>query len=315
MFFGFKNNNKKLKKQLLAAVMTLVIAFAALASGCSGNTEDTDAGDTSPASVSQNSSHKDDETEKGNTSDNISESELEKGGNSGETESGSGKASEDNTAEGTEPAENTDGRDSGNTSSDDSQSDTKADAEVPSQSNTQGSQSSDDSQNSQNTQNTQPASKPADQPVTEGTTEKPEETLPPAAEKVCVVSISCATVLNNMDKLKEEKKDIVPPGGIILSGFQVELQEGDTAYEVLKRACQENRIHMDADFTPAYGTAYIKGIGNIYEKDCGSLSGWTYCVNGQFPSVGSSSFQVKEGDVVEFLYTCDMGADVGNSYP
>ncbi len=164
---------------------------------------------------------------------------------------------------------------------------------------------------SENQQTTEPA---VTQPSTQPVTEKPTEPATEPQAKVCTINISCATVLNNMDKLKEEKKGIVPPGGIILSGYQVEIKDGDTAYDVLVRACQENRIHMDADFTPAYGSAYIKGIGNIYERDCGRLSGWTYCVNGKFPGMGCSSYDVHEGDTVEFLYTCDLGADVGNSY-
>lgn len=174
--------------------------------------------------------------------------------------------------------------------------------------------SGNDSGNVKATENQQ-KTEPADtQPSTQPVTEKPTETVTETDAKVCTINISCATVLNNMDKLKEEKKEIVPPGGIILSGYEVEVKDGDTAYDVLVRACQENRIHMDADFTPAYGSAYIKGIGNIYERDCGNLSGWTYCVNGIFPGMGCSSYNVHEGDTVEFLYTCDMGADVGNSY-
>ena len=41
-----------------------------------------------------------------------------------------------------------------------------------------------------------------------------------------------------MDKLKEEKKGIVPANGVILSGCEIEVQEGDSVYDVLVRACQ-----------------------------------------------------------------------------
>ena len=120
--------------------------------------------------------------------------------------------------------------------------------------------------------------------------------------------------LGKLLKLKEEKKGIVPANGVILSGCEIEVQEGDSVYDVLVRACRQNKIHMDADYTPAYGSAYIKGIANLYERDCGSLSGWTYRVNGVFQSVGCSSYDANEGDVIEFLYTCDLGADVGNGF-
>lgn len=152
------------------------------------------------------------------------------------------------------------------------------------------------------------------QQATEPATAKPTEAPTEPQAKTCTININCSTILNNMDKLKEEKKGIVPANGVILSGCEIEVQEGDSVYDVLVRACQQNKIHMDADYTPAYGSAYIKGIANLYERDCGSLSGWTYRVNGVLPSVGCSSYDANEGDVIEFLYTCDLGADVGNGF-
>ena len=60
-----------------------------------------------------------------------------------------------------------------------------------------------------------------------------------------------------------------------------------------------------------YNTAYIEGIANLYEFDCGELSGWMYRVNGEFPNVGCSLYKLKDGDTVEWVYTCDLGRDVG----
>lgn len=56
---------------------------------------------------------------------------------------------------------------------------------------------------------------------------------------------------------------------------------------------------------------YIAGIGNLYEKDCGSMSGWLYAVNGHAPNVGCGSYSLNNGDSVLFIYTCNMGKDVG----
>ena len=56
---------------------------------------------------------------------------------------------------------------------------------------------------------------------------------------------------------------------------------------------------------------YIEGIHNLYEFDCGDLSGWMYKVNGWFPNYGCSRYQLKQGDVIEWVYTCDLGKDVG----
>ncbi len=56
---------------------------------------------------------------------------------------------------------------------------------------------------------------------------------------------------------------------------------------------------------------YVSGIGNLYEKDCGSMSGWLYAVNGHAPNVGCGSYALNNGDSVLFIYTCNMGKDVG----
>ena len=39
-----------------------------------------------------------------------------------------------------------------------------------------------------------------------------------------------------------------------------------------------------------------------------------YKVNGDFPNVGCSDYKLSEGDSIEFLYSCDLGADIGNIY-
>ena len=46
------------------------------------------------------------------------------------------------------------------------------------------------------------------------------------------------------------------------------------------------------------------------EFDCGNLSGWMYCVDGWYPNYGCSRYQLKDGETVEFRYTCDLGKDV-----
>ena len=61
-------------------------------------------------------------------------------------------------------------------------------------------------------------------------------------------------------------------------------------------------------------SAYIRAINNLYEFDAGELSGWMYKVNDWFPNYGSSRYQLKPGDVVEWVYSCDLGRDVGGDY-
>lgn len=130
----------------------------------------------------------------------------------------------------------------------------------------------------------------------------------------CTISIECSTILDNMDDLKKSKKDFVPSDGWILYASEVEYTPGETVYDVLYRVCRETDIHMEASYTPAYSSYYVEGINQLYEFDCGSLSGWMYSVNGWFPNYGCSKYEVSDGDVIEWKYTCDLGRDVGDQY-
>lgn len=127
----------------------------------------------------------------------------------------------------------------------------------------------------------------------------------------CTISISCATILDNMGWLDPEKTELVPEDGWILPPTQVTFYEGESVFNVLQRTCKQQGIHMEFENTPMYNSAYIEGIHNLYEFDCGELSGWMYKVNEWFPNYGCSRYQLKEGDVICWVYTCNLGVDVG----
>lgn len=138
---------------------------------------------------------------------------------------------------------------------------------------------------------------------------KPESNQEPVSKYV-TISITCHTILNNLDKVSDNKKGIIPSNGVILSQKQVEINDGDTVFDVLLRETRKQRIHMDFVESPVYGSAYIKGINNIYEFDAGELSGWMYSVNGVFPNYGCSICNLNDGDVIQWMYTCDLGKDL-----
>ncbi|MCI8594999.1 MAG: DUF4430 domain-containing protein [Oscillospiraceae bacterium] len=141
--------------------------------------------------------------------------------------------------------------------------------------------------------------------------ENPQATTAGTKSYTCTVSISCATILDNMDTCDENKVELVPDDGWLLKPTTVSFQEGESAFDVLQRTCREKSIHMESSFTPIYNSAYIEGIGNIYEFDVGNLSGWMYHVNGWFPNYGCSRYQLQDGDEVAWVYTCDLGDDIG----
>ena len=130
----------------------------------------------------------------------------------------------------------------------------------------------------------------------------------------CTLSISCATILDKLDLCDPEKVELVPADGWILQPMTVTFYEGESVFNVLQRTCKQQKIHMEFSNTPIYNSAYIEGIHNLYEFDVGNLSGWMYKVNGWFPNYGCSRYQLKDGDVIEWVYTCDLGYDVGGGY-
>ena len=142
-----------------------------------------------------------------------------------------------------------------------------------------------------------------------GSASQPEP--PTSKDLTCTISISCSTILSNMDQCKEPKKEYVPDNGVILSTTTVTFTEGESVFDVLQRVCCDNGIQMEASRSPKYNSAYVEGIANLYEFDVGEGSGWMYKVNGWFPNYGCSRYQLKDGDVVCWEYTCDLGADVG----
>ena len=153
-------------------------------------------------------------------------------------------------------------------------------------------------------------------PVPEGRpapVEPDDVTVDTGSSLTCTISISCATILDNMELCAENKRALVPSDGVILPTATVTFSQGESVFDVLQRVCRDNSIHMESTFTPMYNSAYIEGIGNLYEFDVGDQSGWMYKVNGWFPNYGCSRYQVQSGDTICFVYTCDLGADVGDN--
>ena len=152
-------------------------------------------------------------------------------------------------------------------------------------------------------------------PVPEGKplpVEPENQDINTAKTYTCTFSIECSTILNNLADLDPDKLELVPADGVILAPTTVTFYEGESVFDVLKRVSREYGIHLEFSWTPIYNSAYIEGIHNLYEFDCGPLSGWMYRVDGWYPNYGCSRYQLADGEVVEWRYTCnDLGKDIG----
>jgi len=127
----------------------------------------------------------------------------------------------------------------------------------------------------------------------------------------CTLSVRCDTLLYNIKRLDKDKTELVPEDGVIFPETTVVFYDGESVFNVLLREMKRAGIHFAFRSTPLYNSVYIEGINNLYEFDCGDLSGWMYRVNGGFPNYGCSNFELKPGDAVELIYTCDLGRDIG----
>lgn len=136
--------------------------------------------------------------------------------------------------------------------------------------------------------------------TSKATTNKNEPTV--KDEISCTLNVECKSILNNMDKLKDGHSEYVPANGYIIKGYKYTAKAGFTAYDALKKACEDNDIKLTAK-SSMYGT-YVSGINNIDEFDCGSQSGWMYSINGNRPNVSASSQKINDGDEITFEYVC-----------
>lgn len=112
------------------------------------------------------------------------------------------------------------------------------------------------------------------------------------------MTIRCDTIVG------KEDSPYIPEDGIILDTTRFELSEGESVYDILTEAARRYGIQIQAN------NSYIAGIAYLYEYDFGDLSGWIYHVNGDPPFVMCSDYILKDGDTIEWLYTCELGNDL-----
>lgn len=129
----------------------------------------------------------------------------------------------------------------------------------------------------------------------------------------CTIEIRCDTVVDTTKLENQAAAPYVPADGAILAATEVEFTEGDSVFDILKQVTREKDIQMEFTEDTVYGSAYIEGINYLYEFDAGALSGWMYKVNDKFPNYGCSNYELQDGDAIVWMYTCDMGTDVGDN--
>lgn len=117
---------------------------------------------------------------------------------------------------------------------------------------------------------------------------------------------STKTVTLSVEKRTMDGEDII-------RSTKVTLQSGDTAFTLLKRIVDEKGVSIDYNGSGA--TLYVKAIDGLREFDGGPDSGWMYLVNGEYPNHSAGTHTLRDGDVLRWRYTKDLGRDIGGYVP
>lgn len=98
------------------------------------------------------------------------------------------------------------------------------------------------------------------------------------------------------------RDDNADPGqtSLFFEGY-IDVQGGETAYSLL----------VKTGLSVVERGGYVVSISGLSEFDAGLRSGWVFSVNGRFPGTASANIPVNSGDTVEWLFTRDLGLDVG----
>ncbi len=122
------------------------------------------------------------------------------------------------------------------------------------------------------------------------------------------LGIFCDNALDS-DALSSQTRERLPQGGALLAECSMPLYDGDTVFSLLSRASRE--VGFPISFQGSEGNGvYLVGIGPLFERDCGDLSGWMYTVNGNTVSKSADQVILLDGDRVQWVYSCNLGEDI-----
>lgn len=116
--------------------------------------------------------------------------------------------------------------------------------------------------------------------------------------------------------VRVEGEDIDPayadPKGVIIAATRVPFKANDTVASVTLRLLKAKNIEVVYTGSET-GGFYLSSVDGFGEFDAGVGSGWMITLNGVFINKGASEFAVHDGDVVKWQYTCQLGADIGDT--
>ena len=134
---------------------------------------------------------------------------------------------------------------------------------------------------------------------------KAEEVDKTENKMTVTVNISCHELLSFAT---ENLRNKIPNEGYLLTSCQVQIDDDDTVYDVLRRVCEAKGMNYSAS-KGSFGV-YVSSIDNLSDSVVGKTAGWCYFVNGNFAKVSASKFRVKDGQTIDWEYDDNWDAGV-----
>ena len=102
----------------------------------------------------------------------------------------------------------------------------------------------------------------------------------------------------------------LPGNGVLFEEQLIYVDPGETAFGILFYTGLD--IHYN--YHAIWAGAYVSAINGWGEFDGGQLSGWMYRVDDEYPAFSSSLYELYDYARVEWIYTRELGEDVGGSF-
>lgn len=116
---------------------------------------------------------------------------------------------------------------------------------------------------------------------------------------IVTISIDCANAT-------EGGVPGAPESGWIMGKKEIELQDGDTVWDVLNRICRDRGIAVSKTGSGSY--IFVKSIAGV--APVSAQSGWMFSVNGVYVQTGAGNYVVSGGDAIRWKYTMNGGDDL-----
>lgn len=89
--------------------------------------------------------------------------------------------------------------------------------------------------------------------------------------------------------------------GEIQAFNDLEITDGQTAYDLLKKVAAENNLDLKIKDYGGSAGAFIEAINKI-ENSLTKNQYWQYWVNNRYAEIGAGQYELKAGDVLEWKY-------------